>query len=570
MKLERIRLKNFLSHQETDFRLTDRNLVIVVGENGAGKSSLVKDSLTWALFGQARGSGDDLITDGESKATVAARFVLDEKLYEVVRERERGKKTSLHLRELRQGLADEEPNGTAQSLDGATIAETQAKIERLLGMDYNTFVCTACVEQGKADSFSALTPKEAKQIIMRILHLGEYDAYQAAARSERTTCQAKLWAAEEFLGILVEKLTKAVPAGGTSQDLQADLTRRHAELETLTGQVHRAQAAIHHLGGEIAHLAAARARQEAQLGHATRKKTELEAALAKLAPPLSTCPLCLSLLSEEKLRTVRNTLSETLAACQAEAATAVAAVRELRTGEDEKRLEQERLQREVAALQGRIETVQNAMRDLSVKLGTVWAQAEDHLELERRQQGVQGEIEQTRQRLGDYVVLEQAFGKDGIAALIIENVLPEIETTANEVLGLLTDHALRVELRSQKTLKSGEVSDTLEIYVLLQHASRLYDSLSGGEKFRVDLALRIALSKVLARRNNFRIETLLIDEGFGSLDALGRQKFMALSRLLQDQFKRIIVITHTDIQDMYGPGELITVRKEDGISRLMA
>ncbi|KKK47393.1 hypothetical protein LCGC14_3155700, partial [marine sediment metagenome] len=95
MNILSIELKNFLSHKETVLRLGDLNPVVIVGKNGAGKSTLVKDSITWALFGKARASNDEIIHNLEPFAEVRVRFQLGGKVYEVIRYRERKKRTTL-------------------------------------------------------------------------------------------------------------------------------------------------------------------------------------------------------------------------------------------------------------------------------------------------------------------------------------------------------------------------------------------------------------------------------------------------------------------------------------------
>ncbi len=69
---------------------------------------------------------------------------------------------------------------------------------------------------------------------------------------------------------------------------------------------------------------------------------------------------------------------------------------------------------------------------------------------------------------------------------------------------------------------------------------------SGGEQFRVNFAIRIALSKLLARRAGAQLQTLVVDEGFGALDSTGRDSLVEAINVIQDEFQRILVITHLD------------------------
>jgi exonuclease SbcC len=69
---------------------------------------------------------------------------------------------------------------------------------------------------------------------------------------------------------------------------------------------------------------------------------------------------------------------------------------------------------------------------------------------------------------------------------------------------------------------------------------------SGGESFRVNFAMRIALSRLLAQRAGTRLQTLIVDEGFGSQDQEGRDRIVEAIQAIQHEFEKILVITHLD------------------------
>ena len=87
--------------------------------------------------------------------------------------------------------------------------------------------------------------------------------------------------------------------------------------------------------------------------------------------------------------------------------------------------------------------------------------------------------------------------------MLIETVVPQLEEQANLLLGRMTDNRMRVKLEAQRERRTGrgEPIETLEINVNDELGPRGYEMYSGGEAFRVNLALRIALSKVLARES---------------------------------------------------------------------
>ena len=147
-----------------------------------------------------------------------------------------------------------------------------------------------------------------------------------------------------------------------------------------------------------------------------------------------------------------------------------------------------------------------------------------------------------------YQELRTAFGKQGIQAMIIESAIPEIEDEANALLSRMTNGRMHVRLETQREKKSekGEFIETLDIYISDEAGIRNYNLYSGGEAFRINFAIRIALSKLLARRAGARLQTLVIDEGFGTQDAEGRTRLVEAINVLKDDFARILVITHIE------------------------
>lgn len=184
--------------------------------------------------------------------------------------------------------------------------------------------------------------------------------------------------------------------------------------------------------------------------------------------------------------------------------------------------------------------------ELSRQLGALRQALERCAEVARLLTDRKRELAEAAKDEAAYEELVRAFGRNGIQALIIENALPEIETEANTLLGRMSDGQLAIRLKTQRELRSGAQAETLEIEISDGMGPRRYELFSGGEAFRVNFALRIALSKLLARRAGARLETLVIDEGFGSQDNEGRQRLVEAIQTVQDDFARILVITHLD------------------------
>ena len=102
------------------------------------------------------------------------------------------------------------------------------------------------------------------------------------------------------------------------------------------------------------------------------------------------------------------------------------------------------------------------------------------------------------------------------------------------------------------------MKETLDIQIRDQSGYRDYEMYSGGESFRINFSIRLALSYVLAQRAGARLQTLVIDEGFGSQDEIGRQRLIEAINLIRDDFEKILVITHVEqIKDAFSTQLLV-------------
>ena len=174
----RLEIKNFLAYRSPDpLRFDGIHLACLTGSNGAGKSSLL-DAITWALWGKARARRDDeLVHMGQNDMYVLLEFEQEGLNYQVIRRRARGRSTgTLDLIAL-------DEDGTPNNISEPSMRATQEKINRLLSLDYETFVHSAFLQQGKADAFTTKTPRERKQILSDILGLARWEAYEEAAKA---------------------------------------------------------------------------------------------------------------------------------------------------------------------------------------------------------------------------------------------------------------------------------------------------------------------------------------------------------------------------------------------------
>jgi exonuclease SbcC len=190
--------------------------------------------------------------------------------------------------------------------------------------------------------------------------------------------------------------------------------------------------------------------------------------------------------------------------------------------------------------------------ELQARHGSLMHQIEKVLAAEAELKQLEAQRKDTAQEAGAFGELALAFGKGGVQALLIEAAIPRLEDEANDLLKQMTDGRMSLKLETQRARRTGRAADgaesieTLEVVIADELGTRNYEMFSGGERFRVDFALRIALSKLLAWRAGAPLPTLFIDEGFGTQDAEGRDRILDVIKAIEDRFERILVITHLD------------------------
>ncbi len=209
-------------------------------------------------------------------------------------------------------------------------------------------------------------------------------------------------------------------------------------------------------------------------------------------------------------------------------------------------------ERELGCAEARVQQLSAERDELLARQGRLQGDAERRSALSQELNSLQRLRNDALLEQSIYADLFAAFGRSGVPAMLIDAAVPRIEAEANHLLGRMTDNRLALKLETQRDRRDGGVAETLDILISDELGARSYDLFSGGEAFRINLALRIALSKVLAQRMGLPLPTLFIDEGFGTQDAAGRERIVDAIASIQDDFEKIIVITHLEeLKDLF-------------------
>jgi len=202
--------------------------------------------------------------------------------------------------------------------------------------------------------------------------------------------------------------------------------------------------------------------------------------------------------------------------------------------------------RDAAAVEERLAQARAAEAEARQRLGAARQRLATCDTLARQREDRRQRRDELARRQDIYRELRTAFGVQGVPAMIIEAAVPEIEAEANRLLTRMTGGRMHVRLETQRETQAGKTLETLDIRIMDELGERPYEAYSGGEQFRINFALRIALSRLLARRAGAQLQTLIIDEGFGTQDAQGRERLVEAINTIQDEFARVLVITHID------------------------
>src|SRR5512139_1866845 len=229
-----LRISGFLSYRDpVNLDFSQFDYACISGHNGAGKSSLL-DSITWALFGEARGKSSDIINlhPEVKSAEVAITFEHEGNTYRVQRTLPRNKSTILEFQVKTQ-------DGW-RPLTEKTTRDTQARIEQTLRLDYDTFVNASFFLQGKADQFTQQNPGKRKEVLSNILGLEMWEQYKNRSAERRKLIEREVDGIEARLSEIDAELAeedarkaRLAELESTLAQLTATRTAQEAVLESI-------------------------------------------------------------------------------------------------------------------------------------------------------------------------------------------------------------------------------------------------------------------------------------------------------------------------------------------------
>jgi exonuclease SbcC len=220
----------------------------------------------------------------------------------------------------------------------------------------------------------------------------------------------------------------------------------------------------------------------------------------------------------------------------------------------------------VARCSAELNMLRSQMTETNTEIGRVTLALEQAEKAEASLVQVQTKLHFIEEGQEVYNVLNQACGRKGVPALMLENAIPEIERLSNDLLEKMAGGRFAIRIDTQVTTKSThEVQEAFRVTVLDGGVDGPYESFSGAERFMIDISLRVAISKFLAHRAGAEIRLLVLDEGLGVCDQDNRQAVMDAIRTVSKDFAITLVITHiAELQDEFSQRIVVTRDAENG------
>lgn len=179
MILKSIKLKNFLSHPNTEVQFEDGQSLLISGKSGSGKSSILQ-AITYVLYNDTRSDSKNMIMKGASSCKVELQLQDKNDIYTIIREYDTKKNKLILLL-----------NDTDITL--ATMKETQDYlINNILHCSFELFQNSVYIPQDYTDNFARQTPSKRKDLLMEILQTIDFDDYYEKSRQVLNDLSNKL------------------------------------------------------------------------------------------------------------------------------------------------------------------------------------------------------------------------------------------------------------------------------------------------------------------------------------------------------------------------------------------
>ena len=543
---ESVCYKNFLSTGNvfTEIKLNENSTTLIVGENGAGKSTFL-DAITFGLFGKPFRSVNkpQLVNSiNEKDCVVEIVFHIGKRSYKIIRG-------------IKPNVFEIYADGELLNQD-ARAKDYQDQLEKnILKMNYKSFTQIVILGSTNFTPFMQLSAYDRRIVIEDLLDIQIFSAMNQVVKSRLHTykdeaaqlkiqidnTKDKIELHKKHLDELKKNTKEIVDAKKT------EVTENKASLSEFENEATEIETQIENLSIEVS--------EDDTVTKKFNKLNQLEAKIEgniqKLEKDIefysvnSTCPTCDQAINnkEEKVHTCNSKISELnegLNKLKEESDAVLQRINTIKATQKQLKL----LEQDLVRINTSRKQVRNYITKLEREIEEIESKPAMSDEFKAQSKILLNDLQafnEKRKNVSDALlthdIVAQLLKDGGIKSKIIKQYVPVINKLVNKYLAAMDFFVnFNIDEEFKETIKSRHRDDFS------------YENFSEGEKKRIDLALLFTWRAVAKLKNSVNTNLLIFDEVFdGSLDINGTEEFMKLINMMNEG-TNIFVITHKSDQ----------------------
>jgi len=568
IKFEKVRWKNFLSTglNFTEIQLTKSPNTLIIGNNGAGKSTIL-DALCFGLFGKPfRKINKPQLPNSINQAdcVVEIEFSIGKKQYKVVRG-------------IKPNTFEVYCNGIMVDQD-AKAKDYQEHLEKfILKLNYKSFTQVVILGSASFVPFMQLSPADRRAIIEDLLDIQIFSSMNGVVKEKMAVIKDTSTKNKYEMDLTSEKINfqkQSIEEHRKHNDAeiekkQKDITDSEEQVKKLNKDIVLIQKHIDVLNSKISDQMA----MQKKSGKLVQLESKLESRLKKIEKEVgfyhdnSDCPTCKQGIEQEfreqQITTLNNTKVEVndaltdIAKQIAETSDRIDAIQKILQHIQAHNNEVVKHNSTITAVNSFISKLQNEINELSNRKDNLEEENAKLKELKTELAALVTKQEQLSSEKQYYEFAGNLLKDTGIKTKIIRQYLPIMNKLINKY------------LTAMDFFVNFNINESFEETIKSRHRDEFsYANFSEGEKMRIDLALLFTWRQIAKLKNSTNTNLLILDEVFdSSLDGVGTEEFLKLIHEMGND-TNIFVISHKGDQLFDKFRSIIKFEKKNNFSQV--